>query len=653
MRIESVRRLGTTLALVVLWLEAFGLGLNLEIRNDHFGRISPGRQILAFGELPFRDFLDPGYFLTEFSSAAVQWLFGDNLFGEVLLTSLFIATGCLLVAVLARRVTGRVVPALIAGALALLALPRAYDYDKVLFYPLGLWLAWRWFERPSRGRLLALSVGLVGAALYRYDNGVFIGIAVFAGIAAQCGRDRHRFTRLAGALLITVAIVSAPALLFLQMYGGVANAFDQALSYAIREGARTRVTSLPRIRVGQRLVASIAPPPSQNHVQVRWAAAVASPEQRQQHTARLGLDDEQPQGAPEDRTFAYTVSDPSVERLRLIVNDPLIEDTGGINRGELTLVRRESMLVRLQRTSALLRLRLLPDSWTPENASAVLFYVLLAVPLAGVGFLSARWKQQTELRRAELAATIVLCLLLDAFILREPISARVGGMAGPLCVLAVWVVVQVGKSHQRSGAPVRRGAVLITCSVVVLLALWSLATSQEWLRLALPLAHPRELQVRLRQLRQTPTRLDQLPTGRLEGMVRYVHACTRPDQRVFASWFVPELYFFAQRGFGGGIAATFGDHWSEPRFERRSIAAFEAHSTPILIFLNAGYDDFRRAYPLLDVYFGEHYTLAGTTDFGDRDVGRDAYRVLVRADVAQTGVDQRWALPCFGGAGSL
>ena len=68
--------------------------------DDHFGRITPGRQISRYGELPFRDFFDPGYFLTEFSSAAVQRLFGDNLLGEMLLTSSFVAAGAIVILLL-------------------------------------------------------------------------------------------------------------------------------------------------------------------------------------------------------------------------------------------------------------------------------------------------------------------------------------------------------------------------------------------------------------------------------------------------------------------------------------------------------------------------------------------------------------------------
>ena len=68
-----------------------------ELTNDQFGRISPGWQLARFGDVPFRDFLDPGYFLTELTTAALQRLLGEQLLGEMLLNAVFIATGAVLV----------------------------------------------------------------------------------------------------------------------------------------------------------------------------------------------------------------------------------------------------------------------------------------------------------------------------------------------------------------------------------------------------------------------------------------------------------------------------------------------------------------------------------------------------------------------------
>ena len=111
--------------------------------NDHFGRISAARQIARFGELPFRDFLDPGYVLTELVSAGVQLLVGDNLLGELLWTSALVATGAVLVIVLTRQQAPSRVSAVIIAILVIFAAPRRYDFDKFLFYPLG-----RTAERP-------------------------------------------------------------------------------------------------------------------------------------------------------------------------------------------------------------------------------------------------------------------------------------------------------------------------------------------------------------------------------------------------------------------------------------------------------------------------------------------------------------------------
>jgi 4-amino-4-deoxy-L-arabinose transferase-like glycosyltransferase len=633
----------------VFWVASLGLCLRtLNLLDDHFGRISPGRQILVFGELPFRDYLDPGYFLTEFSSAAVQWLFGQNLLGELLLNSLFIATGCLLVCVVTRRLTGNLAAGLVAGTLALLTLPRAYDYDKVLFYPLGILMAWRWLVQPRPRQLLALAATLACASLYRYDNGLFLGLATLAGVvAATWRRPRESLNRAAALVLATLAI-SAPALLFVQTHGGLGTALDQALTYGVRERDRTRIASAPRIHIGTRVFAVNPPPPSQNVVLVRWSPAVDSVDERQMIARRLGLSDERPFGTPERRTWQYVLADASRDRIRQLVNDPMVEDTDRIDRSNLVLVHPESRLIRLQRASVL-RLRVAPGAWTVENAQAVFYYLLVLLPFAAALLLARRWPIEHDARRGAVAVVIALSVLLDVFILRDPMTARVGGMAGPLAMLAMWLVVHVQRAiRQHSSRTVRVGGrTLFACGAFVLL--WSLAVTAEWPRqLGEPASAPFAIGSRLGQFALTPPAVDLLPSGRIAGLVGYVQRCTLPTDRVFASWFVPQLFYFAQRGFGGGISAMFGGHWSEPRFQERSIAAFEAQPTPLVLVRVAGYEQFHRDYPLLHAYFQRRYRVAGQAGFGDDEAGPDAYRVLVRVDRQVSSVDQATGLPCFG-----
>ena len=110
-----------------------------------------------------------------------------------------------------------------------------------------------------------------------------------------------------------------------------------------------------------------------------------------------------------------------------------------------------------------------------------------------------------------------------------------------------------------------------------------------------------------------------------------------------AQWFVPELYFFAQRGFAAGMVATFGGHWSEPRFQARSVQALASESVPIII-KRFGEETIVDA--SLTRYIVEHYRVAGRTNFRSPN-GEGDYVVLVRNDRPPTRTDSLTALPCF------
>jgi hypothetical protein len=349
-------------------------------------------------------------------------------------------------------------------------------------------------------------------------------------------------------------------------------------------------------------------------------------------------------GPPENRTFSYALPDASPASIRRLVNDPQVEDTDGIDRRTLTLIEPEPWWLRVERLSPVLRLRVLPGAWTTSNGEAVLFYLLTMLPPVTIAILVWQRRTDTSLRRAHAVTVVVLCVLLDVFILRDPISARVGGMAGPFAALGAYLAAVAARSGSRPGRLAMAG--------VAVLAAWGLAVAVGWPRqLAIPFEDMRTMQARLSKAATTPPDLSLLPNGRISGMVGYLRDCTGSSDRIFVTWFVPELFYFAQRGFGGAVSATFGGHWSEPRFQHRSIDALESHPTPIVIIQNRSYAQFRNDYPLLDAYVAQHYRPAGVTGFGDPDAG--AYRVLVRSDRPTSGIDGRFGLPCFTARQSL
>src|SRR5512139_3851513 len=137
--------LGTMAVVVTTFVFRF---LTVEYTNDHFVHLSRGAQIL-YGDVPIRDFFDPGLTLQYYASAAALALSGHNLFGETILTAGFIAAGAGLTFVAAARLSGSLWLAVAATAMAVLSMPRLYNYPKVFFYVAALVVAWLYATRPG------------------------------------------------------------------------------------------------------------------------------------------------------------------------------------------------------------------------------------------------------------------------------------------------------------------------------------------------------------------------------------------------------------------------------------------------------------------------------------------------------------------------
>jgi hypothetical protein len=224
------------------------------------------------------------------------------------------------------------------------------------------------------------------------------------------------------------------------------------------------------------------------------------------------------------------------------------------------------------------------------------------------------------------------------FILQTFVSARLGGMAGPAAVMGAWAAARAWRSRNVLAIAVLLLAVPVT--------VWSVSVTADW---------PNELRRdrfswdRLRnhyQAAATPAG-ETLPYGPWFGMVMYLRECTSPSHRVYASWFVPELYFYAQRGFAAGVSVTFGHHWSEPRYQQYMVRTLAAQAVPVVLIHARSYDDFQSAYPEVARYLQAEYRLGGETDFGDSEAGPGAYLVLTHRNRVASGIHAASSMPCF------
>lgn len=541
--------------IVVVFAAAFvGCFLFYGISNDHYDRLTRARQIAIYGDVPFRDFFDPGYFLTLYASALCIRLFGERLLGEALLNLTCLATGITIVFAIATRLTQSVRWGGFAALLVVCCEPRAYDYDKILFYPLGLAVCWNYADRPTIGSLAALSGVAAVAGLFRYDSAVYIGAAAVLTIIARHWRDWAAAAGRLGAAGVLAVLFASPALLFIHATAGLGPAVQQMTTYARVEGERTRAFELARFRFD-------------------WHAGL--------------------------------VGSPSTE--------------GGVGLAE--------------------RLAWLPGIVTKDNAAAWIYWSAAGLAIAMLLLpISPRNRHRTAVAKA--LSLSALLALVTAFVLRDPIAARV---ADVMPLVAIGFSRLAGEWRPSDSTPdggdvgwSRRiatplGLTLMTLTGVAIAAL-----------LWIPPVRMFDLVERARILAQAPPPMSQLPKGDVEPIVTYLNSCTTDSDRAIVAWFAPEIFFFSRRGFAAGLPVVFGGHWNAMPYQRRSLELLERQSVPVIVTRDApplgGYE-------FLADFVQTHYHLA----FDGRLAVSPRVAIWVRNDRQPVRTYPGSTLPCFAG----
>jgi hypothetical protein len=139
---------------------------------------------LVHGDRPYRDFYEWGAPLAAYVSAAAQLLVGYRLIGEFLVQWGFIVAGVTLAFSLGLRLSRSIgaMAAVLPMTLVIVAYTPTYHYSKIFFFPLTIWIAWRYMERPDPGWAAIFGVIAAVAFLFRHDYGVYIAFASVASL---------------------------------------------------------------------------------------------------------------------------------------------------------------------------------------------------------------------------------------------------------------------------------------------------------------------------------------------------------------------------------------------------------------------------------------------------------------------------------------
>lgn len=532
--------------------------------NDHHMHLAWAQQTLR-GELPGRDFVEPGMPLTIALSAAAQHLMGRGILPEFVLCLVFIVAAAGLTYWLGTRLTGSPVLGLIAAALQLASLPRLYNYPKLFIPVVAVLLIWRYIEHPTVWRAAAMGAWAAVAFLFRHDYLVYLAVPALVALVCHLPRSGTQTTaRHVGAWAAAAIVPVLPYLVALQFLGGIGPHFRDGLEFARSEQYQWNMT-LPRF--------AVAPPP-----------AVPS-------RADLG-----PAGAA--RRIARAVVLDGVLFVGPVVN------------------------------------------W--ENAGAAMFYGAFMLPAAlivAIGIAALR-RHPHVLRPNEIQVLTlaVLSLILALAFVRHPFQARLPDVAGTMPLIAVASAAAV--RHRGTGLRVC-GMALVTVALVAVCVqgrVWNQLYGAGVFRA--PGAFVSRIDTLPAKLRTWPWEALWSP-GTLPASVRYLHACTAPDDRVLVTWFAPEMFTFAERGFAAGHPFFTRTHFLSAHYQNAMLERLTHQRVPVAL-INLEQPWFTARYSALDGYLKEHYAVIDTHNYNGADIA-----IAVRKDLPPSGVFAPTGWPCF------
>jgi hypothetical protein len=211
---------------------AFGFRLiNVrDLPNDHYMHLAWAQQLL-FGELPGRDFVDPGMPLTYLISALVQMI-SPGPFSEAVACCIMLALAAAATFFVATGMTGSVAAGIGAALVEVALYPRLYSYPKILVPAVALLVIQRYLRRPDRLSLVLMALWTGAAVLLRHDLGVYAAAGCGAALVWRHRDNRVECARAIGLYAAAVIVVMLPYVVFVQWSEGLTEHFHEAVEFA-------------------------------------------------------------------------------------------------------------------------------------------------------------------------------------------------------------------------------------------------------------------------------------------------------------------------------------------------------------------------------------------------------------------------------------
>lgn len=536
---------------------------------------------LLAGDRPGVDFFWWGTPLESYLAAAAQLAAGHRLIGEFARQWLFIIAGVVVAFHLGLRLSGstRATAAVLVPTLMVLANTPTYHASKLFFFPLFMWMAWKYLDQPSAGRASILGAATAVAFLSRHDYGIYLGLG--SGLAltlARLGISSPRGVRpfmsdgLACAMAATAVL--APFALSVHRTEGLVEYARARL--ALYDRARSPYTALLSVNPLRLLVPEPLPPATPGHVWFVWRPDIDD-FGRQELQQRYRLRPVEGRDGRDRLGFEVpNIYDPSLLEL-----EPFIRDPFGFPWDRLKEAR----------------------SWLPPPASAAVWLRQVALIIPIVLVTAGAWHSWRGSRKlsggavdgARMVVAGAFLALVDEALFREPsyvvVSAPLTAALGARFLVTRAIAVRT-----------------VAMAVLVLTTYAAFA----WARVT-PLVRVSELPG---SLSRAVEQLFASPPVEGKPVYRYLYACTADGDRLLVTGATPgHVSYYAQRPIAGGHVGWHQGWRSDPVHETQSLELLERQSVPFAVSTHDPVLDDLKRYPRIREYVEKHYVvLPGALD---------------------------------------
>jgi hypothetical protein len=616
---------GTAIAFLIA--AAFRWLTLTEFLNDHFDHVALAQQ-LRLGSMPLRDFVDEGMPLMYLLSAGVWSLVKAPFLSEAIIVAIAFATAAALSFQTAAILSRSLMAASLAVIAQLAVYPRTYSYPKLLVQAIAIAVACWAVQHLTIRRIAALSAAAALGYYFRHDHAAYLGVATVALLVVA--QWRAGFPAIVRSVAIYTGLAAAfvlPHLVYVQWAIGVPTYLAIARQYVDSEAASAPY-EIPvpyldgREGLWTRLDASV--------VNVRWAPAVDD-------QTRAALEQQYKMDRvehAEGTTWRYHIRDTSGSNLRAIRNDSRVEDTHGFDR--------------LQQSGswweAVRSMQLGPGWRAHDNGLAVLFWLAWLLPAVAIAMLVARRQHYSTADAATIGMIAVLALFTDVAFLRAPLHVRLPDLAVSHSILGAWVATTLWRWPARRLHLLNRAAVVIT-TVTVFVAIGFFAGTGTLVATTRVLHGPVAVSQRWREVSANmrddkPGPVPNNPSVVLLPFFEYLQACTAPQDRLLFTWYSPELYLVAKRGFAGDHRRIYRrlSDWEQAR----TLARLRQERVPFVLIPLPRKPWLQESNPDIWHYIESRYVPMATMPSGDPE----GYEILRESAWTGTSVYPKTGWPC-------